>query len=130
MGKGLPRKRRARRVKYEPSLVVQRVLANPLYLAVARVLLESPSPLQAGDIRRELVGRGVDISVGYVSSILKKLERWGVVRCYRSPANGRLLWVVRASEAARLVAEELRKREAQAVFEVLKLGDLGEGEEG
>jgi len=113
-------------VKYEPSLVVQRVLANPLYLAVARVLLESPSPLQAGDIRRELVGRGVGISVGYVSSILKKLERWGVVRPYRNPSNGRLLWVPKESRATELLAEELRKREVEAVAEVLRIGGIDE----
>ena len=48
-------RRRIRRVKYEPVLVAQRVLDNPLYLAVTKVLLESSAPLQAGEIRRELL---------------------------------------------------------------------------
>jgi len=41
-------KRKVRRVRYEPSLVAQRVLNNSLYLAVVKVLLESNVPLQAG----------------------------------------------------------------------------------
>ena len=128
---GLPRSRRKRRVKYHPQLVVLRITSSPVYLAVARVVLGSDVPLQAVDVRRRLGELGVEVSLSYVSSILHKLERWGVVRAYRDPSNGRLLWATKGSEAARLLAAELQRQEAEAVLEVLKLGGLGEeGEEG
>jgi len=109
-------KRKIRRVKYEPVLVAQRVLNNPLYLAVTRVLLESNTPLQAGEIRKKLLEQGINISVGYVSNILRKLEKWCVARPYKNPANGRLLWVVKESKATEIIAEELRKQETKAIL--------------
>ena len=109
-------KRRVRRVKYEPSLVAQRVLNNPLYLTVTRVLLESNTPLQAGEVRKRLLKYGIDISVGYVSNILRKLEKWYVVRPYKNPVNGRLLWVIKESKATEIIAEELRKQETKIII--------------
>jgi len=111
-------KRRVRRVKYEPQLVVQRILSNPLYLAITRILLESNVPLQAGEIRRELLKQGIDISVGYVSNILRKLEKWYVARPYKNPTNGRLLWTVReSSKAIEIIAEEIRKQETKIILQ-------------
>jgi len=111
-------KRRVRRVKYEPSLVAQRVLNNKLYLAVTRVLLESNTPLQAGEIRKRLLESGISISVGYISNILRKLEKWHVARSYKNPANGRLLWTVRDSlKAVEIIADELRKQETKLILE-------------
>jgi len=43
-------KRKVRRIKYEPMLVAQRVLNNPLYLAITRMLLEKNTVLQAEEI--------------------------------------------------------------------------------
>ena len=108
-------KRRVRRVKYEPQLVAQRVLNNPLYLAVTRVLLESNMPLQAGEVRKRLLKYGINISVGYVSNILRKLEKWHVTRPYKNPTNGRLLWVIKESKATELIAEEIRKQETNII---------------
>ena len=113
----MTKKRRVRRVKYEPIMVARRVLNNPLYLAVTRVLLESNIPLQSGEIRRELLKQGIDISVGYVSNILRKLEKWSVARPYKNPINGRLLWVIKESKATEIIAEELRRRETKIILE-------------
>ena len=110
-------KRKVRRVKYEPHLVALRVLNNPLHLAITRILLEANIPLQAGEIRKKLLELGIDISVGYVSNILKKLEKWHVARPYKNPANGRLLWVIKESKATELIAEELRKQETKLILE-------------
>ena len=109
-------KRRVRRVKYEPQLVAQMVLNNPLYIAVTRILLESNVPLQAGEIRRKLLEKGVDISVGYVSNILRKLEKWYIARPYKNPINGRLLWVIRETKAAMIIAKELRRQETMLML--------------
>lgn len=111
----MPRKRKTRRVKYEPVLVARRVLNNTLYLAITRILLETNTPLQAGEIRRELLKQGIDISVGYVSNMLRKLEKWYIARPYKNPANGRLLWTIReSSKAVEIIAEELRKQETKS----------------
>ncbi len=65
--------------------------------------------MQAGEIRRELLKQGIDISVGYISNILRKLEKWYITRPYKNPANGRLLWTIReSSKAVEIIAEELR----------------------
>ena len=116
MGKSIA-KRKVRRVKYEPTLVAQRVLSNTLYLAVTKVLLENNIPLQAGEVRRKLLKYEIDISIGYVSNILRKLEKWGVVRAYKNPANGRLLWTIKEpSKAAEIIAEEIRKQETNIIL--------------
>jgi len=114
----LPRKRRVRRVKYEPVLVAQRVLNNPLYLAITRILLEKNIALQAGDIRREMLRQRIDITTGYISNILRKLEKWYIVRPYKNPYNGKLLWTIReSSKAVEVISEELRKQEAKVIIE-------------
>jgi len=114
----MPR-RKVRRVKYEPVLVAQRILNNPLYLSITRILLESNMPLQAGEIRKELVKQGIDISVGYVTNILRKLEKWYVARPYKNPVNGRLLWTIReSSKAVEIIVEELKKRETKIIFKI------------
>jgi len=95
----LSRKKRVRRVKYEPMLVAQRVLNDPLYLAITRILLEKNTALQAGEIRREILRQGIDITTGYIS-ILRKLEKWYIVRPYKNPYNGKLLWTIRESSKA------------------------------
>jgi len=113
----VPRKRKVRRVKYEPVLVAQRVLNNPLYLAITRILLENNTPLQAGEIRRELIKQGIDISVGYISNILRKLEKWYIARPYKNPMNGRLLWAIReSSKAVEIITEEIRKQETNIIL--------------
>jgi len=125
----MPR-RRSRRVKYLPQAVVQRVLGNELLLAVAMVLLESGEPVQTGDVKRALEQRGVEISTGYVSKLLRRLERWSVARAFKNPVNGRLLWVAKPSRTTELLVSELRKKEAKAVLEAMRVGDLGDWEEG
>ena len=113
----MTRKRKTRRVKYEPLLVAQRVLNNLLYLAITRILLENNTPLQAGEIRKELFKYNIDISVGYVSNILRKLEKWHVARPYKNPTNGRLLWTIKEnSRAVEIIAEELRKQETKLIL--------------
>jgi len=109
-------KRKTRRVKYEPLMVAQRVLSNQLYIAIVKVLLENNIPMQAGEIRKELLKQGIDISVGYVSNILRKLEKWSVARPYKNPMNGRLLWVIKESKAAEIIAEELRKQGTKIIM--------------
>ena len=117
----MPKKRKVRRVKYAPELVVQRILASDLLLAVSQVLLSSDGPVQAGDVKRRLEGYGIDISTGYVSKLLQKLEKWGVARPFKSPMNGRLLWVAKPSRATELLVAELRKKEAQEVLEAMRI---------
>ena len=116
---GVIARRRIRRVKYEPIMVAQRVLSNQLYLAIVKVLLESNTPMQAGEIRKELLKQGINISVGYVSNILRKLEKWGLARPYKNPVNGRLLWTIReSSKAVEIIVEELKKRETKIIFKI------------
>jgi len=110
-------RRKVRRVKYEPVLVAQRVLNNPLYLSITRILLENNTPMQAGEIRRKLLKQGINISVGYISNILRKLEKWYIARPYKNPTNGRLLWSIReSSKAVEIIAAEIRKQETKLIL--------------
>lgn len=116
MGEKVTR-RKVRRVKYEPVLVAQRVLNNPLYLSITRILLENNTPMQAGEIRRKLLKQGINISVGYISNILRKLEKWYIARPYKNPTNGRLLWSIReSSKAVEIIAAEIRKQETKLIL--------------
>jgi DNA-binding MarR family transcriptional regulator len=113
------RRRRKRRVKYSAEEVVLRILYNPLYYRVAEIVFESEYPVHPSDVSRKL-----GISIGYASNILRKMEKWNVLKPVRDPVNGKIAFIVKDSTAARLLHEELRKRRAaeiQEEFEVVRL---------
>jgi len=114
-------KRKTRRVKYYPVDVVRKVLSNELLLAIVQVLLSESLPLHCGEVVRRLEGIfGRPFTTGHVSALLRKLERWGVARPYRSPYNGHLLWTAAETKTANLLAEALRKREAEKLMNTLR----------
>ena len=113
-------KRKTRRVKYYPVEVVQRVLSNELLLAIAQILLSESAPLQCGEIARRLEKVfGKPFTTGYVSALLRKLEKWGIARPYRSPYNGHLLWTIAETKTVELLAETLKKREVEKLMKTL-----------
>ena len=113
-------RRRSRRVKYYPVEVVQRILSNEFLLAIASILLGKSTPLPCGEIARRLAKIfGKPFTTGYVSALLRKLEKWGVARPYRSPYNGHLLWAVAETKTVELLVETLKKREAEKLVKTL-----------
>ena len=122
-------RRRVRRVKYHPGLAARYVLSSDIYRVLAESVLFSEAPLQSGDRARILsssLGRG--FSTGQVNAYLRRLERLGVVRPYKNPVNGRLVWAAAGTPAARIVRAELSRRRLRERV----LGGLhaGGGEEG
>jgi len=115
------RKRRTRRVQYEPHLVVSKILNNDFLRTLVYVVYTAKIPIGSGAIAREiskLLGRKYDHA--YVSTYLKQLEKWGVVRPYRDPNNGRLLWWRADSRVADMIAEEIGKQEIRQILKVIE----------
>ncbi|RLG83067.1 MAG: hypothetical protein DRO40_05820 [Thermoprotei archaeon] len=113
-------KRRTRRVKYYPVEVVQKILSNELLLALVHILLNEPIPLPCGEIvkRLEKIFRK-PFTTGHISALLRKLEKWGVTRPYRSPYNGHLLWSIAETKTVELLVETLRKRETEQLMKTI-----------
>ena len=113
-------RRKTRRVKYYPVEVVQKILSNKVLLAITEILLNEPTPVPCGEIFRKL-GRILsrEFTTGHVSALLRKLERWGIARPYRSPFNGHLLWSIAETKTVELLVETLRKREAEQLMRTI-----------
>jgi DNA-binding MarR family transcriptional regulator len=106
-------KRRSRRVKYAPQYVAMRVLSDERLANIVSIVA-SNNFVGNGELAREL-----NMSTGYVNYLCRKLEKWGVLRAYRDPVSGRILWALAETKTAELVLNELKKREAQKIEEVL-----------
>jgi len=102
------RRSRGVRHKYAPEEVVLRVLSDERLFKICEVVFESDKLIHASDISRKL-----GISVGHAYLLLKKLEKWGVLKGFRDPSNGRLGFRPASSKTAELVAEEIRKRKVK-----------------
>lgn len=115
------RKRRSRRVQYFPELVTNKVLSSDFLRALVYVVYTAKLPMPAGEIARQLNKLlGSSYTAGYVSVYLRRLEKWGAVRPYKDPTNGRLLWWRANSRVADMIAEELGKHEMKRILEVLE----------
>jgi len=51
---------------------------------------------------------------------LRKLEKWGVLRGVRDPAEGRLAFKPNTSKASEIISEELRRRVKEIANEISK----------
>ena len=113
-----------RRVKYSPEEVTLLILNKPLYYAVAKALFTADRPLHASEISRIIKkSTGEDVSPGYVYVILQKLEKWGVAEPVKDPLNGRLTFKPSNKKVARLLREEIMKREAREIEELIKVSE-------
>ena len=115
------RKRRTRRVQYEPHLVLAKVLNSDFLRTLVYIVYTAKLSQPAGAIAKEaskLLGKSYDHA--YVSSYLRRLEKWGVVRPFKDPNNGRLLWWRADSRAAEMVAEEISKQEMKRILETVE----------
>lgn len=110
---------KSRRCKYDPAQVVDRILTTPLLFRVCEVVFSSERPLHSSE-----VGRLTGLSQGYAYNLLKRLERWGVLEVLRDPMNGKTMFRPSSKKVAKLLSEEIRKREAEEV--VVILGDSQE----
>jgi len=112
------------RHQYDPSIVAVRVLSDERLFRVCELVFSSDQIVHSVDIERHL-----GVRQNYAYKLLRRLEKWGVVKGVRDPVNGKLGFRPAKSRVAELVAEEVRKRRASEVEEVLEGALEGEGEE-
>ncbi len=114
------RKRKTRRVQYFPEMVVSKVLNSDFLRTLVYVVYTAKLPMPAGAIAREL-NRLLSSSytAGYVSVYLKRPEKWGVVRPYKDPMNGKLLWWKADSRVADMLSEEISRQEMKRILETV-----------
>jgi len=114
--------RKGRRVKYSPEEVVLNILSRPLFYTIAEVLFSADRPLHASEIARIIKERtGEEINPGYVYNILKKFEKWHIVEPVRDPVNGKLMFRPSSKKVAQMLAEEIEKRKAKEVEDILRI---------
>jgi len=117
----MAKKKKVRRVQYFPEMVVAKVLGSSLLRTLAYLVYTAKTPVSAGELSR-MVSRvlGREYSPGYVSVYLKHLEKWGVVRAFRNPVNGHLLWWRADTKTAELIGEELQKSELRKILQLVE----------
>jgi len=108
------RRSRGPRHKYAAEEIILRILSDERLFKTCEMVFSADRLIHASDISRKL-----GISVGHAYLLLKKLEKWGVLKGVRDPANGRLAFRPGSSKVAELVAEELRKRKVKEIEESL-----------
>lgn len=103
---------RKRREQYEPSLVARKVLNNRFLRMLTHLVYSAKVPIAAGKIAKQIsILLGRDYSPAYVSVYLRKLEKWGVVKAYKDPSNGHIVWWKADTKARELIEQELVKEE-------------------
>ena len=117
----MPKKRKTRRVQYEPHLVVSKILNNDFLRTLVYVVFTAKMPVPASEIARE-VSRILNRSYhhAYVSTYLRRLEKWGVIRPYKDPNNGKLLWWRADTKTADMLAEEIGRQEMKQILQVIE----------
>jgi len=108
------RRSRGPRHKYSPEDVTLRILSDERLFKICEIVFSTDRLVHASDISRKLA-----ISVGHAYLLLKKLEKWGVLKGVRDPANGRLGFRPASTKTSELVAEELRKRKVKEIEDSL-----------
>ena len=114
-------KRKVRRVQYFPHLVLNRVLNDDFLRTLVHIIYTAKIPVSAGYITRQvnrLLKRSYTVS--YVCVYLKRLEKWGVLRPYKDPVSGHLLWWRADSTVADMISKELGRQEMKRVVEALE----------
>jgi len=102
--------RRGPRHKYAAEEVLMRILTDEKLFKVCEIVFSADRLIHASDVARE-----TGISVGYSYILLKKLEKWGVVKGVRDPLNGRLAFKPGATKASMLVSDEIRRRKVKEI---------------
>lgn len=96
------------RHQYSPESVAYIVLHDRKLYRICEIVFSSDDLIHASYVARKL-----GINPGYAYILLKKLEKWGVVKGVKDPVNGKLAFKPSNSEVAQLIAEEIRKRKAE-----------------
>ena len=96
------------RHQYSADAVAYIVLRDSKLYRICEIVFSSDELVHATCVAKKL-----KINPGYAYLLLKKLEKWGVVKGVKDPVNGKLAFKPSNSEAAQLIAEEIRKRKAE-----------------
>ena len=117
----MARKRKGRRVQYFPELVANKILNNDFLRTLVYVVYSSKLPVSAGEIAKELNKLlRTNYTPGCISVYLKRLEKWGVVRPYRDPTNGHLLWWRADTKTAELLSGEIGRQEMKKILQAIQ----------
>lgn len=102
------------RHQYNPEDVVYIILSDKRLFRICEVVFSSNEILHASQVAKK-----IKMNPGYVYKLMKRLEKWNVLRGVRDPINGKLAFKPASSKAAQLLAEEIRKRKAKEIEEYI-----------
>ena len=108
----MSRRSRGPRHKYAAEEIILRILSDERLFKTCEMVFSADRLVHASDVAKVL-----GISVGHAYLLLKKLEKWGVLKGVRDPANGRLAFRPASSKTAEIIAEEIRKRKVKEIEE-------------
>lgn len=113
-------KRTVRRVRYSPEEVVLNILSRDMYFRIASIVFSSDRPLHATEIVRVLEKRyGIRVSHAHVYTLLRRMEKWGVVEGVKDPLNGKIMFKPSTKKVARMLQEGLGKRKAEELSQMI-----------
>jgi len=104
------------RHQYSPEDVVYIVLSDERLFRICEIVYSSN-----GIVHSTQVASRLNMNPGYVYKLMKRLEKWGVLKGVKDPVNGKLAFRPTSTRVAQLLAEELRKRKAEELGDVLQI---------
>ena len=114
MARRKSRGKKGPRHQYSPEGVAYIVLHDRKLYRICEIVFSSDELVHATHVAKKL-----GINPGYAYLLLKKLEKWGVVKGVKDPVNGKLAFRPANTEVAQLIAEEIKKRKAEEVEQTI-----------
>ena len=102
------------RHQYSPEDVVYAVLIDDRLYRICELVFFGEKIVHASYIAKEL-----GMNPGYVYKLMRKLEKWGILKGFKDPVNGKLAFKPSNSRATQLPAEELKKRKVRELGKIL-----------
>ncbi len=106
------------RHQYSAEEVAHRVLYCELLFKICEVVFSKKEIVHASEVAKVL-----GINIGYAYKLLRKLEKWGVLRGVKDPVNGKLAFKPSNRKVAQIIAEEIKKRRAEEISDMI-LSDI------
>ncbi|MEM1606229.1 MAG: hypothetical protein QXW41_08310 [Fervidicoccaceae archaeon] len=101
----------ARRVKYDPTTIVETMLSNLVLCAVDEAVFTSGRSLHSGEVNR-LIG----VSHEYAYNLKANLEKRKVVEATRDPVNGKSMFNSSSRRVAHLLVPKLKKKRVASLL--------------
>jgi len=104
------------RHQYSPEDVVYIVLSDERLFRICEIVYSS-----SGIVHATQIASKINMNPGYVYKLMKRLEKWGVLKGVKDPVNGKLAFRPSSKKVAQMLRQEIEKRKTREVEDILQI---------